>query len=253
MRKGLKTGVLTVVVLFLVQFATAFAGDNDREHGREHLVVPPNERAYGKTYDQWGDAWYVWLFSVFDKNPFDSGDCLTTNQNQKVFFLVGTGGGDATRTCNIKAGTPLFFPIINQAYLEDPSVIDPSFHPPYVPATWLSWVKEAMAPNNVRVQAWIDGNKVEDLKEFRATSNSKTPFPVNIPAFGISNWLGVQAGYYLLLRPLLPGHHTIEFTGEQINTIDIKNQLPPAIIAAGGTTSIPAFSLHVKYDITVSH
>ena len=39
-----------------------------------------------------------------------------------MFFLAGTTGGDAMRTCTVPADTPLFFPVINVVCSEAPTV-----------------------------------------------------------------------------------------------------------------------------------
>ena len=39
-----------------------------------------------------------------------------------MFFLAGTTGGDATRTCTVPADTALFFPVLNVVCSEAPTV-----------------------------------------------------------------------------------------------------------------------------------
>jgi hypothetical protein len=82
------------------------------------------------------------------------------------------------------------------------------------------------------LSATIDGNPVSDIGRYCEKSVS---FKVDVPegaVFGLpAGVLGPcrDSGYYLMVRPLPPGPHTIEFAGSRDD-----------------------FSLHVTYQITVS-
>lgn len=52
------------------------------------------------------------------------GENCVLGQHGRVWFLVGTLGGDtATRTCAIPEGTALFFPVINSVNIDTPILI----------------------------------------------------------------------------------------------------------------------------------
>src|ERR1044071_3518430 len=79
-------------------------------------VIPPQARAYGLSYAEWGEQWWRWAysFSVDQFPPLQSGelDC-GLGQSGSVWFLAGTAGqGPVTRSCTIPTGKALFFPIV---------------------------------------------------------------------------------------------------------------------------------------------
>lgn len=238
-----KFGVsLLLTVLMLLSMVVSVEAANSNPN-----VAPVNSSAYGKTYSQWAEAWYQWTFTLWGGpvDLFGPGDCATANQTEKVFFLTGVAGDQHSRNCTVPTGTPLFFPVLNTAYFEDPAVYDPNMSPPYVPATWVSLVKQALAPDNLELQAWIDGKPVNNLRDYLVFTDPNHPFPVNIPAFGISGWEGVQGGSYLLLHPLSAGQHTIRLFAQQFNDVEIP--VPPGIFPA----AFGAFTIDLTINLTV--
>ncbi len=61
--------------------------------------------------------WWVWSESMpGGRNPVDdaTGAACAQSQPADVWFLAGTHGGSATRTCSLPIGRPIYFPVINQ-------------------------------------------------------------------------------------------------------------------------------------------
>src|SRR5213083_1086403 len=78
-------------------------------------VLPPHSHSHGLTYAEWGAAWWQWVLSIpFAQNPiFDStGEDCDVGQSGPVWFLAGTSGSTAVRSCTIPAGKSIFFPIV---------------------------------------------------------------------------------------------------------------------------------------------
>lgn len=251
MRKKVGFSLLMVVTLLLINITTVAA--QHESEGPE--IVPVDTKVYGKTYGQWSDAWEQWILSLHSKdNPFTSSTCIKTNQPKKVFFLVGTDGH--TITCVIPEDTFLFFPIINFAFFEDPKAEDPNFNPPYVPATWVRFLREAFAANKVSLKATIDRVPVKGLTQYLVSTNPKKPFSAHIMVDNVLfppgtiteplDWIGVNVGYYLMLRPLDEGKHVIEFTASVDKSSTLK--IPPGV---GGELTVAPFTVHTKYLITV--
>jgi hypothetical protein len=138
-----------------------------------------------------------------------------------VFFRVGVinVSGTAVRTrCTVPAGKPLFFPIVNNECSE------------LEPAPFFAVGRSALAACNrhfmetaTNLAVEIDGVPVRDLRRFRVCERHDDcdTVPIVRVDLPVNNVLGVPAGrvtslgdgYYLLLRPLAPGRHTIHFTG----------------------------------------
>lgn len=82
-----------------------------------------NPKVYGKTYGEWSAAWWQWVGSLpSDMNPIadTTGDLCDVGQAGPVWFLAGTSGGLAERTCTIPAGKAIFYPLINQIWVDCP-------------------------------------------------------------------------------------------------------------------------------------
>lgn len=161
------------------------------------------------------EAWWTWAL----KDPSPMGDDDLGNDYSSpdprcegefvdgVFFLAGTQGGDATRTCTVPAKTALFFPVLNSfitaeegAYPEGPT----------------NFVDTALA--NGEFSATLDG---EDLKIKRIATR---PFTLILPD---PNIFGLPAGPYeypavsdglwvYLPQGLKPGEYTVHFGGTSV-------------------------------------
>lgn len=128
-----------------------------------------------------------------------------------------------TRNITIPPGKRLFFPVINYFDLEWGSGTPPKMgHWDTPPGYWdgvYESAEEMMADSAGSIYAIIDGKSVRNLTAYRTT----TPvFCMWLPRenlltfYGISDIWGyldqnMTDGYYLLLEPLKPGKHTVEF------------------------------------------
>jgi hypothetical protein len=205
-------------------------------------IAPPNSRPLGKSYAEWGAAWWQWLFSLPALDPLhpilSSGnvDCSYGQQGQ-VWFLVGTfAEGDTARACTVPTGTRLFFPIFN-GWADN--VAEP------VPFTVAELIGRAASFAQAgTLHASIDGVPVQNPFAYRA---AYAPFGYTVPAAdNLLRWLGADApgthwpstfifpaasdGYWLMVEPLSPGTHTINFGG----------------------TSASGFEINITYAITVA-
>jgi hypothetical protein len=172
---------------------------------------------YGKTISNWGHAWWQWAarFSAADNPIAQDGfvDC-TAGQSGAVWFLAGTGGGTVERTCSVKQGKALFFPIGNSiAWSDDDSDLDEcrAVAAQYIdPAP--TWTCE------------VDG--IPCIYTNQVVRAQSDPLPFDIPG---DSWLAVDEdgellntpglwkpsisdGYWVMLPPLSRGEHTIRFT-----------------------------------------
>jgi hypothetical protein len=213
-------------------------------------VFPPDSAPYGKTSGQWAAEKWNWLYSLpIDRNPlFDTAD-LSAGQSGDVWFLgstyrtttnAGAVWGRAVRTGTIPEGKALFVPLIDkesataegngtnygQLFANSQFLID---H-----ATNLSFT--------------IDGEPVLNIEHYRAQSPVFTwgPLPtnnvfsdaVNFPAGTTSQ--SVADGYYVMLRPLPVGTHTLHFTGGITTSV------------ANGDPADSDYELDITYNLTVT-
>jgi hypothetical protein len=224
------TFALAGALLLSLSGNIAFADDGDGNP----RILPPNSHPYGRTYGQWAAAWWQWALAIpVDRNPLvdETGANAAQGQSGQVWFLAGVfnATGTAVRTITVPHGKALFFPIVNNVWINtlpsDPLTAD-GIRPLIAPA-----INDATA-----LACEIDGVSVQNLQRYRTESPL---FNITVPAdnvFGSALSAGTHGpdmdeGYYLMLAPLGAGQHTIHFHGS----------LPDV-----------AFTLDITYHIAVS-
>ena len=186
-------------------------------------VAPPNSKPYGKTYGEWAAAWGQWNEAIpLGVNPANDPSGLqgAINQSGPVWFLAGTFGGSATRQATIPAGTAIFFPLID--YLDDypcPNTSYPSLSKESLEAFLIddaaktinqaTGLEATLAPDHQPPQPLSSFRFHSKLFSFTAAADLLTVDPCVTG----SPQLAVVDGYWLLLKPLSPGTHTLTFGG----------------------------------------
>ena len=200
-QKSLTAGLVLALGLFLG--STSFA----QEHDQRSMTA------------QW------WQFAVsippqVNPNMDSTGvDCMV-GQHGPVWFMAGTFGGTATRTCSIPEGVSLFFPVINYMAFNTPNICGQGG-----PVTVKEEREQASQfideVTNESVQ--VDGQDVENPVRVRSRV-----FAISIPARNIYNRgcggpgtqpagvfsPAVDDGYYVFVHPLSVGNHTLHIHGE---------------------------------------
>lgn len=170
-------------------------------------VIPSQARPYGKTYGQWGAQWWVWASTILplEQNPIvdPTGEFCTAGQSGPVFFLAGTFGDPATRTCTVPAGKALFFPIVN-AMCWAPEDVEAFGSLKACTDFYMSHVTV--------LEAEVNGIALADLPRYRAASPDFTLPAPNI--FGLDGPRTSRSdGFWLMLAPLSAGGHQVHFRG----------------------------------------
>lgn len=220
-----------IVGLAIVPVPRAFAHDPNPN------VFSPDENVFGMTYGDWSAAWWQWVLSIpAPTNPLNDtsgANCAAGQSSGPVFFIVGSFVGTVTRTCTVPRNKAIFFPIINT---ECSTAEAPPFHGDNEAElrTCAGGFGDALDVGSLKVT--IDGRKVHRLKDHRAPS---PVFHFTLPTediLGVDATVGssVSDGYYVMLEPLKPGDHTIQFEG-----------------ACAVGSPCEEFSQNVTYNITV--
>jgi hypothetical protein len=177
-------------------------------------VVQPTEKYAGKTYGQWSVAWWQWAAAAVPSPVTDptGADCAV-GQRGPVWFLAGTTGGTATRSCTIPSGKGILFPVING----ECSTVEGT------PEADLAACATGQIDDFVtETSASVDGTAIDlgppgPNARFRFTSHPLV-FPITFASgngFGVPAGTGKAAadGYWVLVKPLTVGSHTIDFHG----------------------------------------
>jgi hypothetical protein len=200
-------------------------------------VVPAGLPAYGKTPSQWGAAW--WKFVVTKPaaiNPLTdtTGANCAVGQSGPVWILTGSlpNAGAITRNCTIPFGKAIVIPVSNQAYFAFPD--DPADQKTE------AFLRSQVNPTQkaaTNLKASIDGSAVSNVSKFFEQSvlfNAVLPAD-NIYGADAGQVLdpAVDAGYYLVINPLLPGKHTLKVSsttpGESGGSIDVTYKITTPI------------------------
>lgn len=184
----------------------------------QQLIAPIKSNPVGQSYGNWSATWWKWVLGIpVAVNPLldTTGEFCTQGQVDKVWFLAGTFGGTADRSCTVPTGKALFFPLINNfagAFLTDPAEQRTE--------EYIRALASCTVPANI--SASIDGSPIPNPTDFfTGPSGSPSPiFNVQLPPgslFGddvpeLKLTPSAEQGYYLLVRPLPPGKHTIRWT-----------------------------------------
>lgn len=216
----------------------------------------------GKTLQEWSAKWWQSVFAA----PVYAADGVTltnpemvdgtaakmgNSQEGHVGFLYGAfdgadhSRGTAAHPVNISAHTPLFMPVQNSEW-SNPDTPSKESNYTTVPGNYtaaeLAHFADVQTHATVHLSMSIDGHAIPEATLF--THRETAPiFSYNFPKtfnlaqvfFGedISGRVSPAAadGYYLMLRPLSKGLHTIVFGGQSIDL----SATPPQLGASGGT------------------
>ena len=203
-------------------------------------VYPIDSKPFGLTYGGWSAKWWQWSAAIpKDANPTadTSGkNCVLGQNDQHVWFLSGTGGGSAERTCNIPVGKAILFPVLNAECTYKDSATAKT------PSDLRSCAIESDA-GVTTLLATVDGRNIQNVEQYRVTSNL---FNVTLPN---NNIMGVTPGptegvsdcWCIILYPLPAGNHEIHFVG----VLGSPTVIPTL------TNTNPRFASEVTYHITV--
>jgi hypothetical protein len=195
---------------YLIQ---SMASIENQESDHNLIIYPLYSEPYGMTYSQLSQKWWQWILSTpADINPLldDTGEHCAQGQDGPVWFLAGTLGGRADRTCTIPEGKAIFFPVLNNLNVrtspsETEKVLLDSLRPSIDRTTTL--------------EVTIDGVPLQDLKNYRVQSSL---FDVTLPE---NNLLGVPPmsseavsdGYWVLLKSLPAGDYSVYIHGRSVD------------------------------------
>ena len=211
--------LLVVAFTLGLNLTQAFAG----EWMTPPQVVAPRERAFALSYEEWTARWWQYVLgSPNDANIYTdlTGQYCGLGQWGPVFFLAGYPSPYGQRVCTIPAGKGLLIPVINFAG----SVPDDG---PTIQDVISLYTGYADLIDVDSLSFEVDGLRVRNLANYRF----KTPiFSLTGAVPNFSSDGGCQYttphcyenfhpqawadGYWVMLKPLSPGIHTIHFHAE---------------------------------------
>jgi hypothetical protein len=203
--------VLSLIIMSANEIATA-----DDHHHRSNLLYPPDAVVSGKKMKEWSAEWWQYIMSTpQNPNPLldTTGGYCTLVQHGPVWFLGGTTAGPTgvTRTCTIPEGTALFFPLLNLADVNTAAQ----------PVRELRAEIAGCMDAATGLSLVVDGQAIP-FRQLRESRVRSVPFVAVFPPNGIPSIPpappgvyspSVDDGFYVMLKPLSLGYHTLHFTG----------------------------------------
>lgn len=180
-------------------------------------IQQPGFKLDGHSAADLSAEWWKWAMSSPDEvNPVrdTSGAHCDTGQQGKVWFLAGGFGSSLIRrTCNIPSGKYIFFPVINMVYW--PQEENNGY-------TCKDAIKDAAVNNETAIDLFVtvDGQALKNPKRFRARTQKCFDVFERISAKDkpYRAFPSASDGYWILLKPLTLGKHTIKFGGQYNHT-----------------------------------
>lgn len=232
----LAAGLAASVILALAFPALTF-GDGDDGRCEDERIVSRSNRVDYRTYAHWTVAWWQWATS-FDlaSNPIldPEGSQAANGQSGPMWFLAGTFGGSAVRNVTIPAGKHLLIPVINGEWDTVPGFQNPLGLPDPLSVPDIRKIV-AYGIDGAEIACTIDDREVCNLRSFRVRSpvfsmnmNAELASAFGYPAPYVRT--AVSDGYWLIVKPLSAGQHTIHFAASNERT---------------------GFALDVTYNLTI--
>jgi hypothetical protein len=197
--------VAGMVLIQLAIPASAYADEHER-HGR---VLPPDSIVAGKSIGEWSAEWWKWAFSflagespVFDDQTGELGHL--GDVGGPVFFVGAVN--DVKRSFSVPCRQYLLIPLLTQAWTLEGDDTE----------AFAREQNDAFVNLIDSLTARVDGERIPNLFSHRETTPEL--FSVTIPDGGLFGDEGgtfdaVADGYWIMLKPLSSGTHTISFGG----------------------------------------
>ena len=216
--KFAQVSIFTALILLSMPMITYADKDKDK--------ATATPEVYGKSIGNWGFEWWMWVLNLpADDNPlFAKGnmDC-SVGQRGNVWFLAGSFGEVADRTCTIKKGKALFIPILNGfmwSPLDFKTPEDCGNKPGMTRAEVIRECRTVVAANidkATKIECMLDGVPCYWSKQIvRAQSAAKSYFirtgTIVSDSFEYAPGLrkvAISDGYWIMIDPLRPGQHTL--------------------------------------------
>ena len=188
------------------------AGHGDhRCHSFE--ILKSNAVIDGKSIMRWTENWWTWAAqSPAATSPLNDTTGAWAHENNcgLVFFVAGTGGGEAERTFHVKAGEPLLVPLLSTFDTLDPLQTEKDYI-----SGWPGTVTDLIAKIDgvdVSKQSYLEPTGVFSMGMTRPGSwIAELGAPVNSELCPT-----MATGYYLMID-LSKGAHTLEFGGKTVD------------------------------------
>jgi hypothetical protein len=231
LHSAVQAAVLALTITGLAYSGTASAAAHVVDNG--DVVFDADEAPFGTSYSQWtARLWQHMLSIPTPLNQFTEGvlNACWSGQSGPAWFLVGKlfVGGTTIRSCTVPADKALFFPVYNSVQINTPDICG------QVGAMTVRQMRANAAGGLLALTTMsveLDGHPIAGLREHHHKSQV---FDVALPEDNVFNQFcggpgsvpggvyepSVDDGYYLMLKPLSEGGHTLRIRSADSNGFD---------------------------------
>jgi hypothetical protein len=226
---------------------TASALQGESCHANPALF-PKGAHPYGRSQEDWSELMWSYIYAQpIDHNPFldvTGADCAI-GQSGPVWFLPAvpgaTLGRTVTRSCTIPQHRAILLQLASS--MNDYPCPDPTFQP--APGqTLFDFLITPIKPGIDAVSGFevaLDGVPIRDPLGYRFTSHDVFTFTGNpslTESFDVCvtgrPQQAVADGYFLMFKPMSPGHHVIVVNGHDMHGTPVT--LTENLTIAGGAS-----------------
>lgn len=207
---------LTILVLIIFLISSSFVKLGFASLSNKTEFFDEKEKPHGISYETWAAKWWNWIISIPMKdNPrLDSTGikCNVEQNDNTTWFLAQISHGYAERHCSIPPGKSILVPILTGEcdYLSSPEIYDK--------AGLLDCASGGI--KGAVVHANLDGEQIKEIKRIVTPLFNTTIYPDNIFS-SVSSLTGdtqaVTDGYYIFIKSLPPGLHTLDFSASAVD------------------------------------
>lgn len=184
-----------------------------KTHNR--MFFQTNSNPYGQSYVKWTEKWWQWAFSIPNAfNPImdKTGENCGKGQEGPVWYLAGTTKNTfhAKRSCLIPRQKSILFPIIVSLFSrsEKPAMTDEEL---------VRYTSKDIDQTSF-LEMIIDDFNFTDISKFRVQSFFNLDFVEgNIWDIKAGPTMAASDGFWVFLKPLSAGKHTVHFQGVEPN------------------------------------
>ena len=248
--RSIRATVAVAAMLVAASFAATAGPVSAANPGVRPPSSHPYGHSYDEWGDRWWQ-WVDGIPQSANPMVDPTGASCGLGQSGQVWFLAGSPGGSYDRACTVPVGKGIFFPVANfqedqrevvpdYAFFSSEGCAD-VFGAAFCADAVAALTPDPTAPSSLRdfinlvldsfvdpgaKFARLDGVAITNLADYRSSSGAGG-YAIHLPdtdvafdnyhsifgyAFdGPDDYLGAQAGCYLMLSPLSPGAHLLEF------------------------------------------
>ncbi len=182
-----------------------------------------SDKPFGSPYGEWIINYWNWWANLPEKiSPISHNySCFVHDDGKSVYLVdVLTIGHDIKYSCEIPSNRSIFVPIVTTEY--DNGLAD------YRKANDAKLIGDATKDNDgATFKFSLDGQEIpqKTLEDLRTSSpywnitivpDNQFSGPGGEPP---GTWRAIAEGYYIILKPLNPGNHTINYEAKSISSL----------------------------------